>query len=71
MCLKKNWIVCSKYDNHYRLNNEHTWRWGTYMTNLITMEIFTLLMNKMFIWALEVIRKRYYNLYLDMLTKLN
>ena len=41
------------------------------MTNLITMEIFTLLMNKMFIWALEVIRKRYYNLDLDMLTKLN
>ena len=32
MCVKVDWIVCSKYDNHSRLNNEHN-KGGTYMIN--------------------------------------
>ena len=25
MCWKRDWTMCSKYDNHSRLNNQHSW----------------------------------------------
>jgi hypothetical protein len=30
MCLKRDWTDCSQYDNHSKLNSQHTW--GNRMT---------------------------------------
>ena len=30
---KRDWIPCSKHDNHSRVNSLHNWRGGGYMTN--------------------------------------
>ena len=42
--LKKMWTMCSKYDDHSKLNNQHIWE--NLYDHLISMEIFTFMMNK-------------------------
>ena len=44
---KKDRILCSRYAYHYSLNNEHDW--GDLYDQLMSMETFTLRMNKIFI----------------------
>ena len=48
-------ITCSKYDNHARLNNQHNW--GNLYYHLKNTTILTLIMNKIFIWALKTMKK--------------
>jgi hypothetical protein len=46
MCLKKIG-VCSKYVNHFRLNSQHNW--GDLYDHFMSMSIFNLMLNKIFI----------------------
>ena len=41
------WVVCSKYDNHFSFNSEHNL--GDMFDHLMSTRIFTLIMNKIFI----------------------
>ena len=44
---EKDWTACLEYDNHARLNSQHNW--GDLYDHLMSMRIFTLIMNKIFI----------------------
>jgi hypothetical protein len=46
------WTICSKHANHYRLNNQHNWE--DLYDHLVSIRIFTLTMNKIFIWAPKI-----------------
>ena len=41
---KRDWTTCLKYDEHPKLNDEHTWD-----DHLMSTKIFTLIMDKTFI----------------------
>jgi hypothetical protein len=45
--LKQDWTACSKYGNHSRPNNRHTWR--NLHDYFIRVRNFTLIVNKIFI----------------------
>ena len=49
---KRDWTRSSKYDEHSEHNDEHTWN-----DQLQSTRIFTLIMNKTFIRAIETMRK--------------
>ena len=44
---KRDWTMCSKYDNSSRFNSQHNW--GDLYDLVINMRVFTLIMNKIFI----------------------
>ena len=48
--------MCSKSNNHPRLNSQHNWR-DLYDHLTSTKIIFTLIMNKILIWAPKITRK--------------
>ena len=45
--LKRDWTTCSRYDNHSTLKSQH--KWGDLHDHVISMRIFTSIMNKIFI----------------------
>ena len=47
--------MCSKYDNRSRLNSQHNWR--DLYDHLTSTRIFTLRINKIFIWAPKIMRQ--------------
>ena len=49
------WSVGSEYGSHSRLNGQRNW--GDLYENLMSMKIFTLIINNIFIWALKKMRK--------------
>ena len=51
----KHWTMCSKNDNHSRLNDQHIW--GDPYDCLMSSRILSLVMNKMFIRAPKISRK--------------
>ena len=51
----KHWTVCSKNDNHSRLDDQHIW--GDPYDYLMSSRILSLVMNKMFIRAPKIIKK--------------
>jgi len=64
---KKDWILCSNYDNHSRFNNQCHW-WNFY-DHLMNVRIFTLISNKIIIRAPKTMRKvAMLSLDLDLLT---
>jgi hypothetical protein len=51
----KHWTMCSKNDNHSRLDDQHIW--GDPYDCLMSSRILSLVMNKMFIRAPKIIQK--------------
>ena len=47
--------MCSKYAKHSRLNSEHDWR--DIYDHLMSLRMFTLTLNKIFIWAPNIMRQ--------------
>ena len=55
--LKRDRTMGSKYANHFRLNS-HQYDWGWYLYDqLMSTRIFTLSMNKIFLWAPNFMRQ--------------
>ena len=55
LVFKRDWATCSKYLNYSRLSSQHVW--GNQYGHLMSMRIFTLIMNKIFIWAPKILRQ--------------
>ena len=53
--LKTDWPVCSKYDNHFRLDNQQNR--GELHEHVMNRRFFTLIENEMFTRALKITRK--------------
>ena len=51
----RDWTSCSKFVNHSRLNMQHNW--GDLSDHSMRKRIFTLIMIKIFIWALKCMKK--------------
>ena len=52
---RRDWTPCSKYVDHSRLNIQHNY--GHLHDHLMSMKIFSLILNKMFIWAPKIMVK--------------
>ena len=52
---KRHCTMCSRNDNHSRLNRQHNWR--DVYGHLMSTRIFTLIIKKIFKWAPKVMRK--------------
>jgi hypothetical protein len=49
ICLKRDWTMRSKYDNHFKLNSQHNW--GNLFDHAPNTRMSTLIMSKIFIRA--------------------
>ena len=66
ICLKKDWTMRSKYDNHSKLNSQHNW--GNLFDHALNTRMSTLIMSKIFIRAPKIMKKSGYDLDLNSLT---
>ena len=53
--LRRHWTACSEYENHPRFNSQYNW--GDLYNHSMSTIIFTLMMNKIFLWILKSTRK--------------
>ena len=52
---KRDWITCSKYANHSRLNNQQDWE--NVVDHSMCTRIFNLIMDKLFLWAPIIVKQ--------------
>ena len=53
---QRGWTTCSQYNIHSRFDNQHNWERDLY-DHLMSAKIFTLILNQIFIYAPNIMRK--------------